>query len=68
MIITTSTVKYTQTQSSSEDISKATVPQPVQRSNKTPAASGQTTFSGMGLLMSRLFGDTGSNHMDQQFP
>lgn len=61
MIITTSTVTYTQTQSTSEDISKATVPQPVQRSNKTPAASGQTTFSGMGLLMSRLFGDTDSN-------
>jgi len=61
MIINTSTVKYTQTQSTSDDISKATSSQPVQTSNKTPAASGQTTLSGMGLLMSRLFGNTDSN-------
>jgi len=61
MIINTATVKYTQTQSTSDDISKATSSQPVQMSNKTPAASGQTTLSGMGLLMSRLFGNTDSN-------
>ncbi|WP_313627679.1 hypothetical protein [Kosakonia sp.] len=61
MIINTSTVKYTQAQTTSEGVSKATSPQPVQASNQTTAASGKATISGMGLLMSRLFGDTDSN-------
>ncbi|WBU47734.1 hypothetical protein PF050_14700 [Kosakonia pseudosacchari] len=60
MIITASTAKYTQTQRTSEEISKTTLPQPVKTSTTMSAASGQTTLSGMGLLMSRLFGDTDS--------
>ncbi|NUL38306.1 hypothetical protein [Kosakonia sacchari] len=61
MIINTSTAKYTQIHTTSEGVSKATSPQPVQASGEIPAASGQTTISGMGLLMSRLFGDSDSN-------
>ncbi|AYP25369.1 hypothetical protein [Pantoea agglomerans] len=50
---------YSQTQAASVKTSKISSPQPVRESNATvaqPVSSGQSTISGQGLMMSRLFG------------
>lgn len=64
MIINTSTNAYSQMQNTSGVADKKVSLQPVQANgiqNNTSSASGQVTLSGMGLMMSRLFGDSNAN-------